>query len=149
MDRISYDVGEDFSATMMRRARCLHITRYSTDPSANLEMISFELKAFRAQLEKQTTICPISERLDSLSSLIASREQLYRLWSWIDRVEKLCFRSNVEMDERRLPAKGLQDAGILRLLKMDVNSGNELTAFEKTSLSPLFHRNVFDSPMRR
>jgi hypothetical protein len=105
-------------------------------------MISLELESLRSQINA-------SEDLN-LYSIISSREQLWRLWSWIERVEYLCSRSesDVVIDERRLPARGLQDAGILKLLKMDL-PGSEVTTFETSSVSPLFNRDVFDSPMRR
>merc|ERR1712003_399319 len=32
------DPNEDISSTMMRRARCLHATRYSVDAATNLQM---------------------------------------------------------------------------------------------------------------
>jgi|AntRauTorckE5430_2_1112549.scaffolds.fasta_scaffold05255_3 hypothetical protein len=143
MERYAFDLAEDISATMMRRARCLHVAaRYSTDVSSNLKMISLELESLRSQINA-------SEDLN-LYSIISSREQLWRLWSWIERVEYLCSRSesDVVIDERRLPARGLQDAGILKLLKMDL-PGSEVTTFETSSVSPLFNRDVFDSPMRR
>jgi len=147
MEIMSYGAQEDISATMLRRARCLHASRYSTDPSSNLEMISIELKSFRSE---EGTQRQIEGNSDSLKDAIASREQLYRLWSWIERVEKLCFRNDFEViDERRLPAKGLRDAGILKLLKMDLIHSDEITTFDKSSMSSLFNRNVFDSPMRR
>jgi len=146
MERLTYDLNEDVSATMMRRARCLHEARYSTDASSNLIMITMELESYTKQTKK-------SQDLD-LNTVISSRQQLrilWRLWSWIDRVEKLCLRSEGDsvIDERRLPARGLQDAGVMKLLRMDIADSAQITTFDKSELSPLFNRNVFDSPMRR
>lgn len=145
MERSTFGLYEDVSATMMRRARCLHAARYSTDAGSNLQLISTELQAY--QEEKMQ-----NKKTDNeLDMIIASREQIFRLWSWIERVERLCGRSDFDsvIDERRLPARGLIDAGVLKLLRMDVADSDEVTTFDKSSMSPLFNRNIFDSPMRR
>lgn len=143
MERYTFDLSEDISATMMRRARCLHIARYSTDASSNLKMIQLELESLRSQIKTTGDL--------DLNLIISSREELWRLWSWIERVEHLCSRSESDriVDERRLPARGLQDAGIVKLLKMDVPGSDEFTTFETSSISPLFNREVYHSPMRR
>jgi hypothetical protein len=143
MERLSHDLFEDISATMMRRARCLHFARYSTDATSNLKMIHSELESIHKQVNT-------SEYLN-LEPVISSREQLWRLWSWIERVEQLCARmeSDAVIDERRLPARGLHDAGILKLLKLDVPGSDEISTFETTISSSVFNRDIFDSPMRR
>lgn len=64
---------EDISATMMRRARCLHVTRYSMDTSSNITMLSQELPSEGQSLD---------------------RERLLRLWyvpSFTRTQTKLCF----------------------------------------------------------
>ena len=144
MERSTFDLYEDVSATMMRRARCLHAARYSTDAGSNLQLISTEVQSYQKKLHNK-------KHDNELGMMIASREQVFRLWSWIDRVEKLCVRSDFDsvIDERRLPARGLIDAGVLKLLRMDVVDSDEVTTFDKSSMSLLFNRNIFDSPMRR
>ena len=138
MESTTYDIHEDVSKVMMRRARCLHEARYSTDVSSNLQMISMELQSIRQQTNNIEDV--------NLDTTIYSREQLWRLWSWIERIEDLCSRNEKDamVDERRLPAKGLQDAGVLGLLKMDTVDSDE-----RSMKSPLFNRNIYDSPMRR
>lgn len=145
MEKNTFDITEDISATMMRRARCLHVARYSTDASSNLEMISREIHTIRTERNLNGNL--------EYTSLISSCEQLWRLWSWIDRVEQLCARKekdiNIAIDERRLPAKGLHDAGLLSLLRMNKKDAEDVSTFDKSTLSPLFNRKIFDSPMRR
>ena len=139
MESTSYDIQEDVSQVMMRRARCLHVARYSTDASSNLQMIDLELKTIREQTKHDSDDV-------NLETTIYSREQLWRLWSWIERVEELCNRSEEDLlgDERRFPAKGLRDAGILEVLKIGTVDKDE--SFIK---SPLFNRNIYRSPLRR
>lgn len=145
MENNTFDITEDISATMMRRARCLHVARYSTDASSNLEMISREIHTIRTERNLNGNL--------EYTSLISSCEQLWRLWSWIDRVEQLCARKekdiNIAIDERRLPAKGLHDAGLLSLLRMNKKDTEDVSTFDKSTLSPHFNRKIFDSPMRR
>jgi hypothetical protein len=134
MESTSYEIDDDISKVMMRRSRCLHIARYSTDASLNLRMISEELKSIREQ--KSDVENP------DLSRTISSLQRLWRLWSWIERVEDLC--SDGDKDERRFPSRGLQDAGMLNLLRMNMVDSGEMAI-----ASPLFNRDIFDSVMRR
>ena len=145
MESTKFDIHEDISKVMMRRARCLHVARYSTDASSNLQMISMELES----IHKETS--NVVDYNDIINATISRRKQLRRLWSWIERVERLCGRKDNDsmIDERRLPARGLQDAGLLRLLRIDSTSNDEVTAFDRSTMSPIFNRNTFDSPMRR
>lgn len=145
MESTKFDIHEDISKVMMRRARCLHVARYSTDASSNLQMISMELESIHKETSK------VVDYNDMLNATISRRKQLWRLWSWIERVEGLCGRNDNDsmIDERRLPARGLQDAGLLRLLRIDSASNDEVTAFDRSTMSPIFNRNTFDSPMRR
>ena len=73
---------EDISATMMRRARCLRVARYSMNTSSNIKMLSEDI--------------PSSESSSDAFLLI-------RLWSWIDRVESFCFDGEEIEDMRDLP----------------------------------------------
>lgn len=143
MERSDSDLHGDISAVMMWRARCLHSSKYSTDAKSNLEMIRKELECH----SNAAVYCdepPNSEQL-------TSREQLLRLWSWVDRVESIIFRKSLPsvIDERRLPAKSLIDAGAYQLLKLDDPSSDEISTFETNISSLLFNRTIFDSPMRR
>ena len=134
MEKLSYNPSEDISATMMRRARCLHLKRYSTDAASNLQMLSLE--------QEQS-----NEQYMHLPSL----ENLHLVWSWIERVEQICFRNEMDssIDERFWPAKSLCDAGVLHLLRLDVADIDEVTTFDSFSKSEVFNRNVYDSPLRR
>ena len=142
MEKPSFHPSEDISARMMRRARCLHMKRYSTDATSNLEMLSLEQKVFLGTQEEQD---------QSRNELNSSLEHLHLLWSWIERVENLCFRNsfNSPIDAPEWTAKTLCDAGVLHILKLDVPDINEITTFDSFSKSDVFNRNVYDSPSRR
>lgn len=144
MEKLSYDPSEDISATMMRRARCLHMKRYSTDAASNLEMLSLEQDAFLRAQEGNAESKATGTHLTSL-------EHLHLVWSWIERVENICFRSSIAatIDERFWPVKNLCDAGVLHLLRLDVANIDEVTTFDSFSKSEVFNRNVYDSPLRR
>jgi hypothetical protein len=144
MEKLAYDPSEDISATMMRRARCLHMKRYSTDAASNLEMLSLEQDAFLRAQEGNAESKVTGTHLTSL-------EHLHLVWSWIERVENICFRSSIvsTIDERFWPVKNLCDAGVLHLLRLDVANIDEVTTFDSFSKSEVFNRNVYDSPLRR
>jgi hypothetical protein len=144
MEKTLYNPSEDISATMMRRARCLHMKRYSTDATSNLQMLSLEQEAFLAMKE-------VNIESDDENIHLTSLEHLHLLWSWIERVEKLCFRNGNDsaIDGRFWPARTLCDAGVLHLLRLDVADIDEVTTFESFSKSVVFNRNVYDSPLRR
>jgi hypothetical protein len=143
MENSKFCLDEDISATMMRRARCLHSSKYSTDAKSNLELISDELESYIHKFKNVTN--------DITLELFTSREQLCRLWSWVHRVETIIFRKNVSsvIDERRLPAKSLLDAGAFKVLKFDQPNSDEITTFDTSNVSPIFNRAIFDSPLRR
>lgn len=143
MENSDFTLDEDISATMMRRARCLHSSKYSTDAESNLEIISNELESYIHKFKDVTD--------DLTLDLFTSRERLCRLWSWVHRVETIIIRKNVPsvIDERRLPAKSLIDAGAFKVLKFDQPNSDEITTFDTSIISPLFNRAIFDSPLRR
>jgi hypothetical protein len=128
MESLKMRAGEDISATMMRRARCLYVARYSMNTASNIKMLS----------EEQ----PIGEAIESS----ALRYALLRLWSWIDRVEALSNDSeNLEDMDAIWPAnKGLVDAGIWRLLRMD-----EGDSIDEMNISESLSCNTYDSQARR
>ncbi len=144
MEKVTFDPSEDISTTMMRRARCLHVNRYSTDAKVNLQMLDSEQEAF---LKANDT----GIQLNSQETHLASFEHLHLLWSWIKRVETLCFRNNMEnlIDEGFWPAKTLLDSGVLGILRLDVHDIDRVTTFETSLKSEVFNRNIFDSPLRQ
>ena len=132
---------EDISARMMRRARCLHSKRYSTDALANVKMLEGENKQLHSQ-RSQTS------KLDFDASL-SNINQLARLWRWVALIEDLCRLEQREDDNvssnnsslnfssshsgfiaEDLPwtARGLMDAGILKLLRMSSRDGPEVSS---------------------
>ena len=74
------------------------------------------------------------------------RYALLRLWSWIDRVEALSNDSeNLEDVDAIWPAnKGLVDAGIWRLLRMD-----EGDSIDEMNICEALSCNTYDSQARR
>ena len=142
MEKMTYDSSEDISSTMMRRARCLHIKRYSTDAKSNLQMFKLENDTFHDSNHR-------GGRNGIEGTYLSSFNHLHLLWSWIQRVEKLCFQSNNLIDEGFWPAKTLLDSGVWKLLRLDSQDLNEITTFDSASQSKVFNREVYYSPFRR
>jgi hypothetical protein len=127
MESSNITCDEDISATMMRRARCLRVARYSMNTSSNIKMLSEDLPTG-----------------DPSSDVLSARLALLRLWSWIDRIESLSVDAEDIEDECHWPAKGLLDAGMLRLLGMDTEPPVDDVTYSDT-LSCYIH----DSAARR
>jgi hypothetical protein len=128
MEKLGVGPDDDISATMMRRARCLHVQRYSMDTSSNIKVLSEEV--------------PDTDTPDGLST----RYSLLRLWSWIDRVENLCNDTVDEYGEEDeiWPAKGLTDSGVWSLLRIE-----EGDVQDDTIESPSLCCSIYESPARR
>lgn len=156
---------EDISARMMRRARCVHASRYSTDASDNVRMLEEEKGQILAQQmyylsnnQKKKKSRHSSSSSKEFNEVISNIDQLLHCWRWITLVEYLSIdqRSNenemgLSNDITAWPAKGLVDAGVMKLLRMssrDVpEEGNNW--MDTKSTSDTLHCDVFDSPMRR
>jgi hypothetical protein len=111
MESLQIHKDEDISATMMRRARCLHVAKYSMNTSSNIKMLA------------EDGILAVESPQDGLSP---TRAALLRLWSWIDRVEELCSDIDEAWDDGLLfTPRGLVDAGAWQLLRMDFDDGND------------------------
>jgi hypothetical protein len=142
MESFEPQMEEDISATMMRRARCLHVARYSMDTAANIQMLAEQMPEFTTSGDSVT----------STGSLAPStRETLVRLWSWIERVEALASESSSQssssaddLDTVVWPAKGLIDAGVWQLLTM--NKGREQ---DEVVFSESLACHTYDSSARR
>lgn len=156
---------EDVSARMMRRARCLHSYRYSTDASNNVKMFEDE----RNQLLRQNNEGSIETDFNSTLSDI---NQLVRVWRWISLVEELCRMEQREgednvinsnnssmnfnsshsgfSEEASWTAKGLLDAGVMKLLRMSSrDSPDDTNWMDSKSTSESLFCDEYDSPMRR
>lgn len=135
---------------MMQRAKGPH--RYSIDASANLQMLTKERRSTEIgeELAGEEEVDRISVMEMEPPPSSNNRGKLWQLWSWVERVEKLCSdEKRSEADHVLWPAKSLIDSGVLRLLHMDVNGGEDSNQLDSFSKSPSLHCNVFDSPMRR
>ena len=156
---------EDVSARMMRRARCFHASRYSTDASDNVSMLeeerekilAQELLHLRSSQNRDKKSLPKSSK--DFFEVISNIDRLLHCWRWIALVE------NLSIDQRgsdegghphsdhlvAWPAKGLTDAGVLKLLRMssrDVADEGSSWMDNKSTSETLFC-DVFDSPLRR
>lgn len=131
MESLSIQKDEDISATMMRRARCLHAARYSMDTASNIQVLTEEM---------------------SLHRFSPDHDALLRLWTWIDRIEALCTAPNVEemggMDDGGIfwASKGFDETGVWNLLEME-NDAQE--ASDETMRSDSLSCDLYDSPVRR
>ena len=154
---------EDISAKIMRRARCLHSHRYSTDAISNVKMLEEEKEQLFAQRDKSV--------LEDFYIALSNVNQLIRLWSWIALVEDLCreqrdgddlhssnnninFNNNLggqTFEDSSWTAKGLNDAGVLKLLRMSSRDGpdDNTNWMDSKSTSEVLLCDEFDSPMRR
>ena len=152
MESLTWNPNEDVSATMMRRARCLHAARYSTDASANLRVLSDE-----GQEEyRSSSIHPVIEKVDfqaTANNHVSTQEALWRLWNWVERVDYLCSERDdaaIMADELLpWPAKGLIDAGVLKLLRIDGTEDDDHHLFDVILVSESLKCNTYDSTMRR
>jgi WD40 repeat protein len=106
---------EDISATMVRRARCFHAYKYAMNTRSNINVLAEE---------------------ESVSgSPSQTRDQLLRLWTWIERVEDLCAEIFDEAWEDVSPkwsAKGLMNAGIWSLLRLDDGVESEMQSYSES-----------------
>ena len=129
MESLEISPDEDISATMMRRARCQHVAKYSMDTTSNIKILAEDgILANKAGAQEQNGPSP-------------TRDALLRLWSWIERVEALC--SETEEPWSDWPAKGLMDAGAWRLLL--INEGVDDVEVMSDELSCM----TYDSKGRR
>jgi hypothetical protein len=128
MESSSVGHDEDISAAMMRRARCLRVTRYSMNTASNIQMLSEDIVSG-----------------ETLADVLSPTFTLLRLWTWIDRVESLCENIKGFEDGIFWPAKGLLDAGVWHLLQFDSESNTDDSMIFSETLSC----NIYDSPTRR
>lgn len=166
---------EDISSRMMRRARCLHAFRYSTNASDNVRMLEEEKAVLLSQqrLHLQSSSRKKSSSLQPIDfhNALSDIDQLIRSWRWIAHVESLSSEqrgddninsnnssmnfssshSGFATDETPWQAKGLIDAGVMKLLRMssrDVADENN-NWMDNKSTSDTLSCDEYDSPMRR
>jgi len=108
-------IGEDISETMMRRAKYLHINSHPTRPARCLEILSDEIDN-------------VTFKDEGVNAL-----QLWRLWSWIERVEQFIdeyFNNKSDTNRNTLwSASSLVTSGALKLFKeAEEVSGERISA---------------------
>ena len=129
MECLEIQRDEDISATMMRRARCLHENRYSMNTASNIKLLAQESDIAESAQNGPYPIC------------IA----LLRLWIWIERIEDLCSDEDFSSDsEFKWSSKGLVDTGAWKLLQLDGSGASEMQVF-----SYELSCNVYESSDRR
>ncbi|KAL7519277.1 hypothetical protein ACHAWX_004064 [Stephanocyclus meneghinianus] len=156
---------EDISARMMRRARCLHSFRYSTDASANVKMLEDEREQLLQQFHhKQQQQHDENTNRSDFDEALADINQLIRLWRWIALVEDLCRVEQREGEDNNInlnftsshsaytedtswTAKGLQDAGVLKLLRISSRDSpdDNTNWMDSKSLSEVLCCDEFDN----
>ena len=154
---------EDVSARMMRRARCLHAFRYSTDPRDNVRLLEEEKDQFAARRRKHAPT-----EFDQGSNDV---DRLLRCWRWVALIESLCIEQRGGADDNASagnpnfannaggyddlpswPAKGLIDAGVFKLLRMSGRGDPGeygCNGMDDKSTSDAFLCDVYDGPSRR
>lgn len=140
---------EDVSSRMMRRATCLHDVRYSTDAKNNV----MKLEEEKEQLFVQRRIQLSQERSqisdDDFTETLRNLEQVLNSWRWIALIEYLCFEQKGDDTEDFWPAKGLIDAGVMKLLRMTSREAADNGGPpDNLSRSTTLFCDVYSSPQR-
>jgi len=135
---------EDISATMKRRARCIDGARYSMDVATNTRLLLKEESTFRQVRGGDDSKRTVSSK---------NRSELLRLWGWVERVELLNTAgkdtSVILEDALVWPAKGLVDAGVSRLLRMDLPESDDYVMGDTTHFSDSLRCDTYTSHARR
>lgn len=150
---------EDVSARIMRRARCSESSRYSTNAGENIQTLEEE----KEKMLRGKDVSPKGAFQDFLSDV----DELLQCWRWIARVEGLSsnqrntihengnevFNNNDHDMSIDWNAKGLNDAGVLKILRMTSRDFTENEGsnnwMDTKSMSETLFCYVFDSTMRR
>jgi hypothetical protein len=163
---------EDVSSRMMRRARCFHANKISTDALDNVRILEEERERILAEEHSHLIVSGRESGAESLQSSPSSKkfvktisniDQLLHCWRWIGLVENLSIdqRGNTEFNEAVPPpdditswfAKGLVDSGVTKLLRMSNrdahDDGNGNWMMDTMTTSDTLFCDVFDSPLRR
>jgi WD40 repeat protein len=145
---------EDVSARMMRRARCLHDVRYSTDAMNNVMLLEEEQQQLyaqrHAQLSQERSQISAKDSSEDFQFASSNIDQLLNAWRWICRIENLTSEKGEENSDDFLPAKGLIDAGVMKLLRMSSREAtHDGNSTEDKSKSDTLFCEVYDSPSRR
>jgi len=142
---------EDVSSRMMRRAICLHDAKYSTDARNNVKMLEEEMEQLFAQRRLQLSQEKSQKSAEGFIEASRNVEQLIHSWRWIALIEYLSSeQKGEETSEDFWPAKGLIDAGIMKLLRMSSReAADDSSLADNKSKSVTLFCDVYDSPLRR
>ena len=133
MESLRIQCDEDISSTMMRRARCQRVAKYSMVASSNIKVLA----------EDGLVADTVTAGTEGM--LKPSRESLLRLWSWIERVEALCADAeDLCADGLSWQAKGLKDAGAWQLIHGDNGKDDDQEVYSEQLACT-----TYDSPGRR
>ena len=166
---------EDISSKMMRRARCLHTTKYSTDAIDNLRTLEEEKERILAERAHLLLLERGAERLQSSSSssssmtkfadCISQIDQLLNCWRWIVHTESHSIDdqragSNTEISDGMVPHPPPSDdnitallvkgrIGVLKLLRVNNHDYHDDDNMDSKTMSDTLFCNIYDSPLRR
>jgi len=142
---------EDVSSRMMRRAICLHDVKYSTDARNNVKMLEEEKEQLCAQRRVQLSKEKSQKSAEDFNETSRNVEQLIHSWRWIALIEYLSSEQKGEENSEDVwPAKGLIDAGVMKLLRMSSReAADDGSSADNKSKSVTLFCDVYDSPSRR
>lgn len=141
---------EDVSSRMMRRAICFHDIRYSTDAKNNVIKLEEEKEQLFAQRRVQLSQARSQVSDEDFSETLHNLEQLLHSWRWIALIENLSVeQKGEENSEDFFPAKGLIDAGVMKLLRMTSRETADNGTSDSNSKSDTLFCDIYDSPPRK
>jgi len=142
---------EDVSSRMMRRAICLHDVRYSTDAENNVIKLEEEKEQLFAQRRIQLSQARSEISDEDFSESLRNLEQLLHSWRWIALIENLSAeQKGEENSDDFFPAKGLIDAGVMKLLRMTSReTADNGSSPDNGSKSATLFCDIYDSPPRK
>ena len=151
MEGDSILINEDVSSRMMRRAICLHDVKYSIDARNNVTKLEEEKEKLFAQRLVQLSQDKFQTSDDDFSETLRNLEQLIHSWRWIALIELLSQEQKLgESSEEFWPAKGLIDAGVMKLLRMTSREASDNDSLsDNVSKSPTLFCDVYDSAPRK
>jgi hypothetical protein len=155
----NYEIySEDISSKMMRRARCLHTTKYSTDAMDNLITLREEKERILLERDAETLQSSSSSSMTKFAECISQIDQLLNCWRWIVHTESLSFDQRAgnitEINEGMVPSDDITALlakgriGVMKLLRLNNHDYHDDDMDCKTMSDTLFC-DIYVSPLRR
>jgi len=155
----NYEIySEDISSKMMRRARCLHTTKYSTDAMDNLITLREEKERILLERDAETLQSSSSSSMTKFAECISQIDQLLNCWRWIVHTESLSIDQRAgnitEINEGMVPSDDITALlakgriGVMKLLRLNNHDYHDDDMDCKTMSDTLFC-DIYVSPLRR